>query len=269
MTISGTSAIYLMLADPIGQVRSPVLVNEMFAREGIDAIMVPLNVAADGIDDFWAGLKRLKNVRGLIVSVPFKAAARRLSDRAGPHATLIGTANAVRREADGSFTCENFDGLGFAAALKKGGHAIAGRRALLAGAGGAGSAIAFVLASEGAAAITIADAEPDRAEALAAAVSRAYPNVRAAAGAADPAGHDLVVNATPMGMKPGDPFPVTIGNLTPAMTVMDIVMKPRETALLARAREIGCAVQYGAAMTDSQMDLWVEFLGLRRPFSTA
>ncbi|MHB1220012.1 MAG: shikimate dehydrogenase family protein, partial [Alphaproteobacteria bacterium] len=210
MAISGTSAIYLMLADPIGQVRSPVLINEMFAREGIDAVMVPLNVAADGIDDFWAGLKRLKNVRGLIVSVPFKAAARRLSDRAGPHAALIGTANAVRRETDGSFTCENFDGLGFAAALKKGGGAIAGRRALLAGAGGAGSAIAFVLASEGAAAITIADAEPGRAKALAAAVSRAYPKVRTAAGPADPAGHDQVVNSTPMGMKPVDPFPLAV-----------------------------------------------------------
>lgn len=263
MTISGTSAIYLMLADPIGQVRSPVLINDMFAREGIDAVMVPLNVEADGIDDFWAGLRRLKNVRGLIVSVPFKSAARRLSDRAGPHATLIGTANAVRREADGSFTCENFDGLGFAAALKKGGHAIAGRRALLAGAGGAGSAIAFVLAGEGATAITIADAEPARAAALAAAVSHAFPKVRASAGNADPLGHDLVVNATPMGMKPEDPFPLAVHNLTPAMTVMDIIMKPRETALLTRAREIGCPVQYGAAMTDSQMDLWIDFLGLR------
>ncbi|MHB1219712.1 MAG: shikimate dehydrogenase family protein, partial [Alphaproteobacteria bacterium] len=80
---------------------------------------------------------------------------------------------------------------------------------------------------------------------------------------ADPAGHDLVVNATPMGMKPEDPFPLAVPNLTPAMTVMDIIMKPRETALLARAREIGCPVQYGAAMTDSQMDLWTSFLGLR------
>jgi len=252
-----------MLADPIGQVRSPVITNEMFAREGIDAIMVPLNVAAGGIDAFWAGLKQLKNVRGLIVSVPFKAAARRLADRAGPHATLIGTANAVRREADGSFTCENFDGLGFAAALKKGGYAVAGRRALLAGAGGAGSAIAFALASDGAAAITIADVASERAADLAAAVARAFPKVQVAAGPADPTGHDLIVNATPMGMKPDDPFPLTVDKLTPAMTVMDIIMKPRETRLLAHARALGCPVQYGAAMTDSQMELWVEFLGLR------
>lgn len=263
MAISGASAIYLMLADPIGQVRSPVLINEMFTREGIDAIMVPLNVAADGIDVFWAGLKQLKNVRGLIVSVPFKAAARRLSDHAGPHAALIGTANAVRREADGTFTCENFDGLGFAAALKKGGHAITGRRALLAGAGGAGSAVAFALASEGAAAITIADAAPGRAAALAASIARAFPKVQASAGTADPTGHDLIVNATPMGMKPDDSFPITVENLTPAMTVMDIVMKPRETPLLARAHALGCPVQYGAAMTDSQMDLWIDFLNLR------
>lgn len=269
MAVNGASAIYLMLADPIGQVRSPVLINEMFAREGIDAVMVPLNVAADGIAEFWAGLKQLKNVRGLIVSVPFKAAARRLSGRAGPHATLIGTANAVRRDADGGFTCENFDGLGFAAALKKGGHATTGRRALLTGAGGAGSAIAFALAGEGTAAITVADAEPGRAEALAAAVSRAYPKVRAAAGAADPTGHDLIVNATPMGMKPEDPYPLEIRNLTSAMTVMDIVMKPRETPLLAHARAIGCPVQYGAAMTDSQMDLWIDFLNLRRPSEAA
>lgn len=263
MTISGTSAIYLMLADPIAQVRSPVLINEMFAREGIDAVMVPLNVAADGIEDFWKGLKRLKNVRGLIVSVPFKEAACRLSDRAGPNAALIGTANAVRREADGSFLCENFDGLGFAAALKQGGHAIAGRRALLAGAGGAGSAIAFTLAAEGAAGLTIADQDTARAEKLSAAVARSFPGTHAAAGLADPAGHDLVVNATPMGMKADDPFPVSVANLTSAMTVMDIVMKPRETAFLARARAMGCSVQYGTAMTDCQMDLWIRFLDLR------
>lgn len=265
MVISGKSAIYLMLADPIEQVRSPILINEMFTREGIDAVMVPFNVAADGIDMFWAGLRQLKNVRGLIVSIPFKAAARRLSDRAGPYATLIGTANAVRREVDGTLLCENFDGLGFATALKKGGHVIAGRRALLAGAGGAGSAIAFALADEGAAAITITDAEQDRAKILVSALARAYPKVATVAGAPDPIGHDLIINATPLGMKPDDPFPIVVQNLSPAMTVMDIVMKPRETALLARARAIGCPVQYGAAMTDCQMDLWIDFLNLRPP----
>lgn len=259
MTISGVSSIFLMLADPIAQVRSPVLFNELFLRKGIDAIMVPVNVAADGIEVFWPALRHLKNVKGLIVSVPFKGAVCRLSDRTGPRAAHIGTANAIRREADGRFFAENFDGLGFVEALRRGGHAIKGQRALLVGAGGAGSAIAFSLAEEGADSVTVADLDQGRATALAEAVRRTFPRCRIAAGAADPAGHDLIVNATPLGMRPEDPFPLFVAHLLPTMTVMDIVMKPKETPLLKRARALGCPVQYGAEMTDSQMALWVDF----------
>ncbi len=259
MTISGASSIFLMLADPIAQVRSPVLFNEMFFHEGIDAIMVPLNVAADGIEAFWPTLCHLKNVKGLIVSVPFKVAACRLSDRVGPRAARIGTANAVRRNPDGKFFAENFDGMGFIEALRRGGYTIAGRRALLVGAGGAGSAIAFSLAEEGADNLTIADIDPARATTLAGSVSRAFPRCRVAAGVADPAGHDLIVNATPLGMRADDPLPLLAAHLLPTMTVMDIVMKPRETPLLKHAFAAGCRIQYGAEMTDSQMALWMEF----------
>ena len=259
MTISGTSSIFLMLADPIAQVRSPVLFNEMFLDRGIDAIMVPLNVSADGIEAFWSTLRHLKNVKGLIVSVPFKAAACRLSDHVGPRAARIGTANAVRRDPDGRFFAENFDGMGFIEALRRGGHGIAGQRALLVGAGGAGSAIAFSLAEEGVNSLTIADIDQARAAALAESVSRAVPRCRVAAGLADPAGHDLIVNATPLGMRADDPLSLLAAHLLPTMTVMDIIMKPRETPLLKRALAIGCRVQYGAEMTGSQMALWMEF----------
>jgi shikimate dehydrogenase len=224
--------------------------------------MVPLNLAADGIETFWPALRSLRNVKGLIVSVPFKAAACRLSDRVGPRAARIGTANAVRREPDGRFFAENFDGMGFIEALRRGGHGTAGRRALLVGAGGAGSAIAFSLAEEGVDSLTIADIDQARATALAGSVSRAFPRCRVAVGDADPAGHNLIVNATPLGMRADDPLPLRAEHLLPAMTVMDIVMKPRETPLLRQARTAGCRVQHGAAMTDSQMALWLEFFGI-------
>jgi shikimate dehydrogenase len=264
--IAGKSDVYFMIADPIEHTKSPGMFNALFAAEGIDAVMVPVNVEPDALAEAWAGFRALKNLRGLIVSVPFKTRAMQLCDHANLRAARVGTANCVIREPDGSFRCDNFDGAGFVAGLERNNHRIEGRDALLVGAGGAGASIGFCIAEAGARALTIHDVDAARAEALAARIREAFPDCLVAVGAGlpDPAGHDLIVNATPVGMKPDDPIPLAADSLSAGMVVVDIIMQPRETPLLQRARAAGCAVQYGQDMMDCQMELLADFLNVRR-----
>lgn len=112
--------------------------------------------------------------------------------------------------------------------------------------------------------LTIADVDADRAEALAAAVRREFPACSVVTGPADPAGMDIAVNATPIGMKPADPLPMAIENARPGMVIFDIIMEPSETRLLQEARARGCHAEAGRPMMDCQMQAWVDFFDVDR-----
>lgn len=262
MTVTGKAAVYFMLADPVAHTKSPGMFNEKFERAGSDAVMVPVSFPIEHFDAMWSAFKLMRNLKGMIVSVPFKRHVYEACEHANPRAERVKSANAVIRQGDGTFRCDNFDGAGFVTGLQKTGHAINGKRVLLVGAGGAGSSLAYCLAEEGAVAVTISDVDPVRVSGLAALVNRSFPNCITSGGAPDPRGYDLVVNATPMGLNTGDPTPIDLDLLEPRMTVVDIIMEPRETPLLRRANELGCKVQYGQHMMDCQMALLAEFLGV-------
>ncbi len=260
--ISGTTTIFFMIAHPIAHVRTPEVINPLFEVRGIDAVVVPAHYHPDAFEAGWEGLRHIQNLGGVVVSVPLKEAAFRLSDMADDTAREIGAANAVRRTTDGRFVCANFDGPGFTAGVMNGGRDVIGRHVLLVGAGGGGSSIAFALAKAGAASIRIADLDGKRAERLVVAVRQRHPNLDVRAGPPDPAGRNLIINATPCGLYPEtDPLPVDVNKLTPDMIVADIVMKPVLTPLLAAAERAGCAVRFGAGMLDSQAELMMRFFG--------
>ena len=260
--ITGTTKVFYMLAHPIGHVRTPEVVNPLFAARGIDAIMVPIHFAPEDFATGWAAMKRTRNLGGIVVSVPLKEQAAALADAVSETVRDLGAANTVRREADGRMIADNFDGDGFLDGLLNGGADARGRSALLVGAGGAGRSIGFGLARSGVAALRIADADPGRARALGEQVAARHPGIRVEAGPATLADADLVVNATPCGLHPEtDPLPVDVAGLRPGTIVADIVMKPRETPLLKAARAAGCDVRYGAGMLDSQIELMLRFFG--------
>ena len=262
MIITGRTRLFVVIGDPVAQVRAPELFNPLFDKRGIDAVLVPVHVTADELPKVWEGFRRMANLGGVLVTVPHKQATLELSDEAGATARLVGAANIVRREPDGRMVCDMFDGAGFVTGLRGEGKAPEGRKVLLLGAGGAASAIAFALADAGVASLTIANRTMAKAEDLARAVGAAFPSVAVAAGPAEPAGHDMVVNATSLGMQPGDPLPVDPDKLLPAMTVAEIIMKPEITPLLAEAGEIGCSLQHGRHMLDGQVQLMSAFLGI-------
>jgi shikimate dehydrogenase len=154
-----------------------------------------------------------------------------------------------------------FDGTGFTRGLKHKGFVCAGARCLVVGAGGVGSAIAASLAAEGVGSIALPDTNDASAAALAARLSRHYPHLPVRVGSNDPAGCDLVVNGTPLGMEPGDPLPIDVTRLAASTFVGEVVMKTEITPLLQAARNRGCRIQIGTDMLFEMIPAYLEFFG--------
>ncbi|MGW3967164.1 shikimate dehydrogenase family protein [Amycolatopsis sp. NPDC005003] len=262
MGISGTTRLYAVLGDPVAQVRSPGLLNPLFAELGVDAVLVPVHAKPPDLARIVAGLQAVANLDGIFVTVPHKPAAAGLADRRSPMAEITGNANALRREADGRWYAENFDGTGFVAGLAGAGHDPRARKVAVAGAGGAGSAIAAALLAAGAGRLAVCDPDTAKRTALRARLDAYWPGRTSISAAPDTAGADIVVNATPLGLRPGDPLPFRPDELAPGTVVADIVMKPRETRLLREAAALGHRVHYGIHMLEGQLNSYRAFFGL-------
>ena len=261
MPITGTTRLYAILADPVAQVRTPEVFNAWFAARGTDAVLVPVHLAAGRLEVALPALRAMKNLGGLVVTVPHKTDAARLCDTLTEAARLTGSVNAIRRDPDGSLHGATFDGEGFVAGLRAQGHDPAGRRVLMVGAGGAGAAVALALARAGVARLVIANRTAARAETLAAAIASACPEVAISAGAAEPGDAEIIVNTTSLGMAPGDPLPLSLEGAAPGALVAEVIMKPETTPLLAEAALRQHPVHHGRHMLDRQVDLIAAFIG--------
>ena len=261
MRFTGKARLYAIIGDPVGHVRVPAVYNARFAERGADAVCVPLHVTAAGLAAAVDGLRALENLDGFVVTAPHKQPLAALCDEVVGEGRLVGAVNAVRREPGGRLVGDLFDGQGFVAGLRKAGYDARGARVFVAGAGGAASAVTFALARAGAAAITLHNRTAERAATLAARLRAAYPACDVRTGPADPAGHDLAVNATAVGLAPDDPLPFEVGGLAPTTLVAEVLMKPEKTALLAAAERRGCPIHLGKHMLDCQVDLMFGFFG--------
>jgi shikimate dehydrogenase len=256
MTVTGAARLFGIIGDPVAVVRSPAWWNALFERLGRDAAFVPLQVGAADLPRAWAGLGAIGNLDGLVLTMPHKQAVLPLVDVLGPSARLVGAVNTVRRLADGRWEGDMFDGEGFVAGLRARGIAPEGRRVRQVGCGGAGRAIAFALARAGVAALDLEDAAPGRAAALAAEVAAAFPRLSAGGP------HDLLVNATPLGLAPGDALPFDAARFAPGIAVADVIPNPEVTPLVAAARAAGCATATGRDMFEGQARLAAAFFGV-------
>lgn len=260
--ITGATKLFGILADPIHHVKTPQRMNEHFARIGYDGVLVPFHARAENLAAIVAGLRQLENLGGLIVTVPHKTAILDLCDDASDVTRKIGAANVLRREANGKLTAHMLDGEGFVRGLLSNGIELKGKTAYMAGAGGAANAIGFSLVQAGVASLTIANRTASKAQDLKARILDLYPQARVHVGTPDPSGHDVVVNATSLGLKEGDALPMDASRLDPSQLVCEVIMQPEETALLRAAQQRGCKVQYGAPMLACQIELMAEFLGI-------
>ena len=257
-SLNGATRIHVTIGDPIAQVKSPAGVTQGFAARGADAIMIPLQVKPADIEEFFRLAKKLPNLDGIIITVPHKPVAFRHCDETSERSRVLEVANVMRRGADNRWSGDMTDGGGFVSALKRNGFDPKGKRALQVGAGGAGSAIALSLTMEGAS-VTLADLDTAKRDALIVKLGRHGHKV-AATDKPDPSGFELIVNATPAGMKPTDPLPVDAARLETRQFVADIITMPLVTPLLAAAHQKGCRTQNGQQMFDAQVDFICDFL---------
>lgn len=258
MKITGLTRIQFILADPVAQVVATHVLNQRFAQDGLDLASVPLHVTADSLPTVVDAVRRMENVVGFGVTIPHKIAILPLLDALTERARHIGSVNAVRRNADGSLLGDNLDGQGFVDGMTAAGIVLRGRRVLQFGAGGAGRAVAFAVATAGAKEIVIHNRSHDKAAALAAEVAAAHPHcmVRASAElAADLAVAEVIINTTSVGLRPDDAPLFDYGWLQARQVVADIIMVPETTALLAAAQARGCTLGYGKNMLASQYAL--------------
>jgi shikimate dehydrogenase len=262
--ITGTTRLYAIIGDPISHVRVPMVFNDHFAANAIDAACVAIQVGRDDLSTGWAGLKSMRNLDGFIITSPHKAGAAELCDHLDRDGAHTGVVNTVRREADGSFTGTLLDGKGFVAGLQSAGHEIKGRRVYVAGAGGAGTALAFALAGSGAAALTIHNRTASKAQGLSERVAAAFTDCDVRHGSRDAGGHDIVINATSQGLAAGDEFSFDLESADKTALFAEVIMKPEFTPLLVAAKERGHRVHSGVHMLSGQLDLMMDFLGLSK-----
>lgn len=258
-TLSGSTRVHFIVGDPIAQVKSPSGVTQAFAERGHNAYVIPAHVSPKDLAAWVAGVSLAQNVDGIIVTVPHKFACFDLCATTSDRAAFLHTANTLRRNADGTWHGDMFDGLGFVSAMQDNGCQPAGKKALLVGAGGAGSAIAHALLLAGVRELAIHDADVPRRTTL---VDRlaGLGTCAVTHGTADPSGCDIVINATPVGMKKADPYPLDATKLTAPMFVGCVITAPAVTPLVAAARAKGCGTMTGAHMFGRVRDLMVDFL---------
>lgn len=258
--VTGRTTVIPLIGHPVTQVRSPGPMNQWFADNDVDAVIVPMDIRPERAESFFDVLRAMENCAGCSITMPHKQAAFLASDEVSDRARRAKAVNIIRRSASGRLVGDMTDGMALVAALNGHGIEVRDRNVLLIGAGGAGTAIAYELASEGAASLIILEIDLMRQRALISELSRLHPGLKVFDRV--PAGHriDIAINASPTGMNPGDPLPFALERLADALIVADAVTNPVITPWLTEAARRGIRTQNGEEMAVAQLPIQLGYL---------
>jgi shikimate dehydrogenase len=263
MNIDGHTELIAHIGYPTHSFKSPLIYNPYFEKEGINALVVPMGCQAAHYPAFLKSVFNLTNIRGALITMPHKVSTVDLLDEVTKTVRVAGACNAVKRDEKGRLVGDMFDGAGFVRGVQRKGFDLKSKRVLVVGTGGVGSAIAASLAAENIAAISLFDVNKASCEGLALRLQSEYPQIKVEVGSCDPDGHNLVVNATPMGMNEGDPLPMDVSRIAPDTFVGEVVMRQEMTAFLQAAHQRGCQVQVGSDMLFEQIPAYLEYFGFK------
>lgn len=237
--IDGHTRLAGVVGWPIEHTLSPAMHNAAFRHYGLPVVYLPLGVPPAGLGAFCRGWRQLQPL-GFNVTVPHKQTIMRQLDGLAPSAEAMGAVNTVvcRR---GRWIGHNTDGYGFLASLA-GVFSPRSQRVVLLGGGGAGRAVAFSLAKAGAAQLTLSEPDAGRRRRLIrdlrrrgfTAVAAATPgsaDLRSAVGKCR-----LLVQASPLGLRPQDPLPLPESWLPRGICVYDLAYGRSLTPFLRLAR---------------------------------
>lgn len=270
---SKTSRLLGIVGHPVAHSVSPAMHNAAFAAQSMHAVYGAFDVEPAHLGAAIDGIRAL-GILGVNVTIPHKEHVMAYLDEVAPTARQVGAVNTIVNRG-GRLIGYNTDGWGFITSLEENRVRLAGRRAVVLGAGGAARAIAHHLALAGVAALTISNRTPVRAEIIAADINQTEGTVQAVAvEAGSPEERmaltqaDLVVNCTPVGMAP-DTEATPIANpgiLPPNVVVYDTIYRPQETRLLQECRQRGFKTINGLAMLVYQGACsWEYWFGRRGP----
>lgn len=256
--IDGATRLYVIIGDPIVQAKSPAVYSQLFADRGIPAVMLPLHVHPHGMDQLGRMLESIQNLDGILLTAPYKSSMLPLCGSLGPAAKCVGAVNALRRKPGGGWHGDLFDGAGFVSGARQRGIELGGRRVLQFGAGGAGSAIAYELASAGVESIRLVDPNAEKVQKLCTAIKNYLPNFDIT-----PARHgssfeqeniNMVINSSTVGMGGAKGIPGDIPTMHAEMVVGEVNVTEHGTDLIRLA--IGAGVKWadGAHMHAGQID---------------
>ena len=257
--ITGHTRLLALIGSPVGHSGSPAMYNYSFEKLGLDYAYMAFDVKEDGVKQALDAM-RLFNMRGMNVTMPDKVEAARYMDELSPAAQIIGAVNTIVNE-DGKLIGYMTDGEGFVNNLKDHGVSIVGKKMIVAGGGGAATAIQVQCALDGAREIVIfnkKDSFFERTLATAEKIRTAVPACQVSVYDIDDADQwktemenaDILVNATIVGMKPMEDMSIIkdLSLLRPDLVVADIVYSPEETKLLSDAKAAGCTCVGGKGM---------------------
>lgn len=257
--VNGASRLFPIIGDPVKNAQSPVWLTNTFTDRAHNGLCVPMHTPQDDLDVVMAGLSATSNVDGILVTMPHKRTAFAHCATSSDRARLLGGVSVIRRNPDATWHGDMLDGLAFVEAQQGQGADIGGSRALLIGAGGAGSAIAISLLEAGVRELVIYDTDESRVTDLLGLLGPLSEG-RARPGPPDPTGFDLVFNATPLGMEDGDPLPLDTAQVTSSMFVGDVIAGHGVTPFIAAAQDLGCGTATGGHMVEAVQDLMADFM---------
>ncbi|MGE4169938.1 MAG: shikimate dehydrogenase [Candidatus Margulisiibacteriota bacterium] len=256
MSLTGKTTVLGIFGNPIAHTASPAMHSAGFEALGLDYVYVPFLVDLAKIGDAVASIRTL-NLRGVNVTIPFKEAVLPYLDHIDPDAKAIGAVNTIVND-NGQLTGYNTDAPGFCFALRQElTFAIEKKTTLLLGAGGSAKAIAYQLLKEGCSQLFLVNRNPQRATELADSLRQHFSASLAVLQPQNINEHlpniDLIVNTTPLGMKPDDALPLeTLTGIRQDAICCDIIYTPPKTAFLAQAETAGARILNGAGMLAAQ-----------------
>lgn len=258
MKINGKTKVMGLLGYPVEHSLSPAMHNTAFEKLGLDCCYVTFSVKPEFLRDAVRSIRAL-NLAGVNVTVPHKEKVMPFLDEVDKEASFIGAVNTIVND-NGRLKGYNTDGRGFMKSLSEARISVSRKKVLIVGAGGASRAIGYYLC-QSASKLFLYDIDKKKAKKLISDLNKIRGNVSFFSSQLEDI--DIIINATPLGLKKNDPLPVDVNLLKSKHVVCDLIYK--KTPLLEKASKKGCKTLNGLGMLLWQGVFAFELWTGRRP----